>query len=302
MKEQNSHNENPYLAKWLGGEISNEELKKIVSETDFKAFLKLKKGIEVYEKFESPLEESLKKINSKIHSKKPSYNYRALSIAASFIILFGLLALFNNNSVAITTDYGTQKTVTLVDGSEVILNSKSEITYNEKNWNTDRTLFLDGEAYFKVKKGSKFTVETTNGSIEVLGTQFNVNSKNEYFQVVCYEGKVGVKNSDGYNVLLPNQHIRKINGNDVEKWDAFKVQPGWVMGESSFKSVPIKYVIEALENQYNIQFKTNNIDQSLIYTGSFTHSNLNTALRTVFKTLGIRYLEKEPRVIELSLN
>ncbi|MGB3606869.1 FecR domain-containing protein, partial [Psychroserpens sp.] len=71
-------------------------------------------------------------------------------------------------------------------------------------------------------------------------------------------------------------------------------------GESSFKSVPIGYVISAIEAQYGISIKYDTIDEHVIYTGSFTHSNLNLALKTVFKSLDIIYNEKEKGIIYLS--
>jgi len=63
----------------------------------------------------------------------------------------------------------------------VVLNSKSTISFNKTDWKNNRQLTLDGEAYFKVEKGSTFTVNTNNGSVTVLGTQFNVNSTRRFF-------------------------------------------------------------------------------------------------------------------------
>ena len=190
-----------------------------------------------------------------------------------------------------------------MDGSEVILNSKSEITYKSKQWKKNRELFLKGEAYFKVKKGSKFTVNTNNGSVRVLGTQFNVNSKKDYFEVVCFEGKVSVSTTDkDAMVLKPNQNIRKINGNPIEKWITKVEKPSWMYGESTFRSVPVRYVITALEEHYNVKIDDSKIDDSVIYSGSFTHGNLKTALKTVFETLNMKYAVKEDDGIELNAN
>ena len=64
--------------------------------------------------------------------------------------------------------------------------------------------------------------------------------------------------------------------------------------------MPIKYVISALEEHYNIKFNKNNIDDSIVFTGSFAHGNLDIALKTVFNALDITYIEKEKDKIELS--
>lgn len=307
MKNKDLHNTNDtFLAQWLEGKLSDIELKELVSENDYKAFLKIKKGLDVYSDLEASTEASFAKIQDQISDKKGNVrklntNPWLIGIAASIVLFFGLFSILGNDIVSIETGYGQQKTIALLDGSEVIMNSKSIITYNEDNWETDRTLKLKGEAYFKVKKGSTFTVVTENGNVEVLGTQFNVNSINDFFEVVCFEGKVSVDTKDETSVLLPANSLRRINGHLIETWNNPEANPSWIYGESSFKSVPLAYVITALESQYNINIHSDAIDTNVIYTGSFTHKNLNTALQTVFKSLQIQYYEKEKGNIYLNL-
>lgn len=308
METQDLNNENnTFLAQWLAGDLSDQELKMLVSETDFQSFLKIRKGIEAYEVLESPATASFTKIQNRLSTTTSETKVRKLNtsqwfigVAASILILFGVFSIMNNDLVTIETNFAEQKTIALLDGSEVILNAKSTIHYNEDEWEDNRTLTLSGEAYFKVKKGSTFTVSTENGSVNVLGTQFNVNSVGDLFEVVCYEGKVSVQTKVENYVLFPANSIRKINGHAAENWKTTATIPTWINGESSFKSVPLSYVISALESQYNIKIDSKNIDETLIYTGSFTHKNLRTALTTVFKSLQIQYIEKENGTIYLS--
>ncbi|WP_460219511.1 FecR family protein [Psychroserpens sp. MEBiC05023] len=308
MKVQDLNNDNErFLAQWLSGDLSDQELKALVSEGDFQLFLKLRKGIEAYEVLESPTDASFKKIQNRM-SYKPSEdkvrklkaNTWLIGIAASIVLFFGLFSLLSDDVISVNTNFGEQKTIALLDGSEVILNSKSTLTYDKEKWKLNRSLTLNGEAYFKVKKGSDFTVNTENGTVKVLGTQFNVNSVSDLFEVVCFEGKVSVHTKAEDYTLLPANSIRRINGHEVEQWNTKSLSPTWIEGESSFKSVPLSYVISALEAQYNITIDSNSIDQSIIYTGSFTHKDLNTALKTVFKSLQIQYIEKESGHIHLS--
>lgn len=307
MKNKELHNENDtFLAQWLAGELSDVDLKYLVSEVDYKAFVKLRKGLEVYDDLEGSTDASFTQIKKRIASKKGKVrplnaNSWLIGIAASVILFFGLFSILGNDIVTFETNYGEQKTFALLDGSEVIMNSKSILTYNEDDWANNRNIQLKGEAYFKVKKGSTFTVITDNGEVQVLGTQFNVNTINDFFEVVCFEGKVSVNTKDESYVLLPTNSVRRINGNAIETWDVSNANPSWINGESSFKSVPLKYVISALESQYNIQIHTDTIDNNLLYTGSFTHKNLNTALKTVFKSLQIQYFEKEKGNIYLNI-
>ncbi|WP_431135981.1 FecR family protein [Psychroserpens mesophilus] len=307
MKHKESHNDNDtFLAQWLEGELSDNELKKLISEADYKSFLKIRKGLDTYDKLESPTDASFAKIKDRIYNKKGkvrNLNTKTwlIGIAASLVLFFGLFSILDDDVITVETNYGEQKTIALLDGSEVIMNSKSILTYDEDNWSEERTLHLEGEAYFKVKKGSAFSVVTDNGKVQVLGTQFNVNSESDLFEVVCFEGKVSVKTKDEDVILLPSNSVRRINGNAIEKRISPEGSPSWINGESSFKSVPLKYVIAALESQYNIDIHSGGIDDNIIYTGSFTHKNLNTALQTVFKSLQIQYFEKEKGNIYLSI-
>nr|WP_321243485.1 FecR family protein [uncultured Psychroserpens sp.] len=310
MKETNSHNNNDtFLAKWLEGELSNEELKALVSETDYNSFIKIKKGISTYEVLESSTDASFMKIQDHISKNKGqekskvrplNSNSWLFGIAASIVFLFGLFFILDDGIVTIETNFGEQKTIALLDGSEVILNSKSTLTYDKDDWENNRTLNLKGEAYFKVKKGSTFKVVTDNGDVKVLGTQFNVNSLSDLFEVSCFEGKVSVTTKEEDYILLPTNSVRRINGFAAEQWETNAPNPSWINGESTFKSVPLKYVIKSLESQYHITIESKDINSDLIYTGSFTHKDLDTALKTVFNSLQIRYIEKEKENIYLS--
>lgn len=305
MEKQNSNsNEETFLANWLEGKISDSELKNRISESDYSSYLKMRKGFEVSNQLNASIKDSFNEIQKKTANKKTTVRKLQpvswpIGVAASIILLFGLFSIFTTDLITHKTNFGETKTISLLDGSEVILNSKSTITFNEVDWKEDRQLTLDGEAYFKVEKGSTFTVNTNNGSVVVLGTQFNVNSKDDFFDVVCYEGKVSVNSNSLDYILLPTNSFRKINGSSSETSTTQLLQPTWIDGESTFKSVPIKYVIAALEDQYNIKIDSELIDDSTIFSGSFPHKNLKIALITVFDALKIRYNQKEKRKIKL---
>ncbi len=293
MENINKHKET-FLAKWLAGEITDEELKTLVSDQDFRAYLKLRKALDINEKLDASAEQSFHKIKERLKTNKgkviPLHLKWAIGIAASFIAMFVVFNFFKSNQILVETHFGEHKSVVLKDGSEVILNSKSAISYNQDNWENDRTLTLSGEAYFKVAKGKTFSVKTENGTVEVLGTQFNVNSTEDFFDVTCFEGKVRVTTNDSQNhILTPQKSIRKINGNETLKRLANTNQPTWISGESTFENVPLYYVIQALEKEFQVQFESEDINTELLYTGAFPNDNLEIALQTVFNPLDINY-------------
>lgn len=306
MKKQDLHNENDtFLAEWLAGDLTDEQLRELVTPEDFMAFLKIRKGIETTEALDGSIDKSLEQIKSRMSEKRGVVRTIQptrwlVGIAASIIILFGLFTFLDDDIIRYNTNYGEQQNLVLLDGSEVILNARSVLSYNEDDWTANRAITLNGEAYFKVEKGSTFTVNTENGSVSVLGTQFDVNAFSDYFEVTCYEGKVRVETQNESYILVPGQTVRRINGDPADQWESSVNVPSWIAGESTFKSVPIKYVISTLESQYDIKINAEDIDDSIIYTGSFTHEDLGVALQTVFKSLDLNYIEKEKGNIYLS--
>lgn len=304
MKHNKTHTNESYLAQWLAGDLTDDQLKTLVSESDFIAYKQLQKGIATFDMLEAPLDNTLNQINTTIEPKrvaKKRPNYWTIAIAASIVLLLGLYTFFDSNNFTSQTGIGQQETLALLDGSEVQLNAKSTLSYDASNWEDARTLSLDGEAYFKVTKGQTFTVNTSNGAVTVLGTQFNVISHDNYFEVTCYEGKVRVTSNKEEHILTPGKTIRVING--ITKTGTLKDDsPTWINGESTFRSVPLKHVIEALEAQYNVNIDASQIDAATIFTGTFTHDSLKLALRTTFDPLKIKYNTEKEKIIKLSAN
>ena len=304
MKENLTKEEESFLAKWLDGTISDLTLKELVSEQDFIDYKKIKSGLELLDELNRPVATSFNALNNSIHKKRNFKHSQAtfkwgLSIAASILVVLGCYFAFNFEEITYKTSYAEQKTINLPDGSEVVLNAKSVINFNEKDWRNNRTILLKGEAFFKVKKGSTFSVQTSNGLVRVLGTQFNVKDTDTFFEVVCYEGKVSVTNNKKEYVLSPGNAIRKVDGKDSEKHNKENSLPSWLNGESSFVSVPLKYVILELEKQYNIEIDAHRIDDSIIFTGSFSNKDLKLALVSVFKTMDIHYVKEKNGVLSL---
>jgi len=306
MKTNNKNiDRETFLSQWIEGKLSDTELKKLVSKEDFLAYNKLKKGLDVFTELEKPLDKSFTKIQNRIENKPKikTLNYKWIaSIAALFILFFGFYQFSENDNVLNSTNFGKQKKIALLDGSEVILNAKSAIKYSKKNWNTKREIYLNGEAFFKVKKGKAFTVTTKNGDITVLGTQFTVKSTKDFFEVICFEGQVKVFNNGKSTILNSTESYRNVKGKITSKVKYKIKSPTWISGESSYRSVPLKYVISDLEKQFNIVIKASNIDNSLIFTGSFPHDNIDLALKTVFDTAQIKYNKIDKNILVLENN
>ncbi|MGK0414832.1 MAG: transmembrane sensor [Polaribacter sp.] len=289
-----------YLAKWIAGEIKDSELKELISDDDFKAYKELQAGVEVFEYLEASTATTFSKIKDKIEVqkqpiKKPVkirslFAKSMLAMAAAIALFFSISTFLDFRDVSFESDFGEMKTIALLDESEVILNAKSTVSYNKKEWKNNRNVRLTGEAFFKVKKGSTFNVITDYGTVSVLGTQFNVNTQKDFFEVICYEGRVKVVHQNNEYILTPSKSVRIVNDIKTEETLALSAKkPNWILGESNFRSVPLKIVINALEKQFNIKINSNSIDESIVFTGSFNHKDLSIALAAVFKTVNISY-------------
>jgi ferric-dicitrate binding protein FerR (iron transport regulator) len=288
MKETND----TYLSDWLAHKITDEQLKQLITAEDFIAFQKIKNTLNNHQIENPDLEKNFSAIKQKLEAKKTKPSkvislWKYPAIAACLILCFGLYHFFIDSN-AIATDFGTNKVILLSDNSKVVLNSKSKLCYTNY-FEYKRTLQLEGEAFFEVQKGSSFTVETPLGNVRVLGTKFNVISFKDFFEVVCYEGKVEVTKNGKATVLTHGESIRFYD-DTAENWaDTKAKKPSWLSGESSFKNVPMQYVIDQFKNQYNTAVSYPVPIKNVKFTGTFTHTDIDIALQTICIPLHLKY-------------
>lgn len=187
------------------------------------------------------------------------------------------------------TKAGEQKEVKLPDGSSVTLNALSSLSYSSENWSNGRKVSLEGEAYFKAKKGKTFTVSTEQGSVEVVGTVFNVYARDNELEVKCSEGKVQVINPDASEraLLKAGEQISVINGR-MQKRHGLEYQPKWFKGESTFRSAPLDRVLDEMERQFGVVVLADSIE-GRTYSGKFVHKDLGQALKMVCVPMKLKY-------------
>ncbi len=201
------------------------------------------------------------------------------------LILINLLSL--SDAIVEETGLASTKNFQLPDASSVVLNAVSNITY-DKNFEKERVLFLEGEAFFEVKKGSKFSVKTKNGTVNVLGTAFNVFSRDQIFEVECVHGKVEVTNPNGANavILTLGEKAHFDGAGKLKKVEAQK-DSDWTKGEYHFVDRPFHEVMEEFERQFNVTFSIPQKFHKEIYNGFFEKSDLNKALKSIGWPLGL---------------
>lgn len=283
------------ILKWFNNELSSEEIEDLKQSEDLQTLEKIAHYASQLETPKVDEHAALKAFTARNHSKKKTkvrtLNFKTFYRVAAILVvmLSSAYFLFFNNITSFETQIAQTKTVTLPDNSKVILNSASKLSFNEKKWADIRALTLEGEAFFKVQKGQTFSVNTAAGVVRVLGTQFNVKERKNYFEVNCYEGLVSVTYNNKTIKLAPGKSFRVINGIIENVEDFYAQNPSWLQQESSFNKIPLDQVIAELERQYDIKIKAEGVDTSKLFTGSFTHTNKEIALQAVTIPLQLSY-------------
>lgn len=289
-----------FLSRWINNELSAEELSAFKASEDYSIYLKIIQASNTLIAPEYDTDSAYTTIKAAYNQQKKSSKRSYLSIAASVILLIGLISYTTFfTSTSFTSGYGEMQTITLPDGSLVTLNSKSTLSFNTYNWDKNRKLSLKGEAFFDVQKGSTFTVNTPQGNVTVLGTEFTIHTQPGYFNVVCYEGKVRIHDfsNNKTNILTPSLGYQNSDNQNAIELQYQGNKPAWINAQSVFKSTPIKHVFTALENQYNILIEYRDFDDTILFTGVFPNNNKEIALETVLKSVNLNYSTQENRII-----
>lgn len=190
--------------------------------------------------------------------------------------------------VEIATNIGEFQQVTLPDGSQVSLNANSTLSYSGE-WS--RTLSLEGEAFFEVTKGSKFTVNTPGGTVQVLGTSFNVFAREKDLVVACKTGKVKVEVAEkSYSqVIKPGETVSSMK--DTVKMT--RIEPlmigKWQSGEFYFENRPVTEVLDEIQRQYQVTITTDSLEDKLFSGYFISTAGLDMALSMVCEPLNLSF-------------
>ncbi|WP_323787953.1 FecR family protein [Psychroserpens sp.] len=282
------------IQKWLNDELTPAEKQTFEQGEDFELHQAIIDGAQQFKasNYSKPgtfedLQSNHKSKTSKV--KQIDWFKPLLRIASVIVITLGIyFTFFFNNITVIETLASQQTTIELPDHSEVVLNAGSEISFKKADWNDHRSLNLNGEAYFKVAKGKTFDVVTSQGVVTVVGTEFNVNQRKDYFEVQCFEGVVKVSSGAISKTLLAGDTYRLLNNNYSQ--DRIEdLTPQWLQSQSVFKAIPFKAVIAEMERQYDINIIVENVNTERLFTGGFKHSNITNALLAITKPMELSY-------------
>ena len=197
--------------------------------------------------------------------KKSFYKYGMAAMIAVCMVLSALLLMKNSGEeiiYVVNTGYQSMDSVRLADGTKVMLNAGSRLTYPKEFSGEKREVQLSGQAFFEVTpdKTHPFVVKTQKMDVTVLGTSFEVFSYDgdEEGETVLLTGKVKVEvlesnqQKGGSYVLKPNEKLTysKTDGISLTTIDA-DAYSSWRQGKRmSFKNETLEMILERLEKWY----------------------------------------------------
>lgn len=204
---------------------------------------------------------------------------------------------------------GQKTKVMLEDGSVVYLNSESSITY-PKDFMSNRTIRLEGEAYFEVVKdpAHPFAVEANGIITTALGTSFNISTfnKDQQVAVTLLTGKVKLNHqgSERYIELNPGEESRLSLGDQaMEKYEvsaADKIL--WTEGILKFDEATLDEMVDVLGRWYGVSITVNGKPKALRASGVFdSQESLRNVLNVMGKTLEFEF-EIDDQLITINFN
>lgn len=232
-----------------------------------------------------------------------------LPICLSFFIYHLMnISMVSHAPVIVKADKGDKATIELPDGSQVILNSSSRLSYFTDFSSRERRVSLDGEAYFKVSRDLKhpFIVQAGGLEVKVLGTSFNVAAyqDDESITIVLLEGKVNVYAHELSRSMTPGDKIEYDKKSN--KMFSTRVAPNdyieWTKGNLYFEKESLKNIMMTLSRIYDVKiiFDSDQLSNER-FTGTIPTGGIQNALNILMLVSHFSY-ETEGSTIVLKEN
>ena len=253
-------------------------------------------------------EETQGKENSRTIRMNP-WKWAAAIVLPICIAFFTYYLIDSSQTVGapfiVKADKGDKATIELPDGTNVVLNSASQLSYLNNFGENVRRVQLNGEAYFKVAHDEKraFIVQVGDLEVKVLGTSFNVSAYEDAkdVTVVLLEGKVGVYAQKMSHIMKPgdkieyNKATHKITATQVHPTDYIE----WTKGNMYFEKESLENIMKTLSRIYDVEirFDSNKLPNEY-FTGTIPGGGIQNALNILMLTSPF-YYEMDGSVIVL---
>lgn len=248
------------------------------------------------------------RIRQSLFTKMPRVKWRrviasASAVLAAAVILFMCMLWSRPSENAapeifeIVAERGQKSSVTLPDGSRVMINSASTISYTSDYNVKERNVFLSGEAYFDVASNADipFVVHADKVSVTALGTEFNVKAYAEdpYVVTTLVEGSVRTEAGTQSELLTRAQEASYNKEADVllayDVKDISRAVP-WIRNELLFENESLADIAVTLERMYNVTIVfEDEAAKGYSYTGLIRNNSLQNVLELISSTSPVGY-------------
>lgn len=252
-------------------------------------------------------------IEKHIEVDKPARRFKiahGVAAAVAFVLIFfGASYLFNSNSSAGNIQYvldaDKKDTLTFSDGSQAYLFGPCSISYPEQFANNERIISMTGFGYFDIAhdKTRAFEINTKNGKIEVLGTSFTVDTRQqESFTVKCITGKVKVTGSTNGTIseaiLIKNNKATYSGQSEqlvVSLFETSDLGLTVPIRDLTFKNKPLREILERIEYTYGVTIQLE--DKKLLetrYSTSLNDTTIDDFLTELKITFNVNVVQTKP--------
>lgn len=229
------------------------------------------------------------------------------SLIALAILIIGLLLgayLIFNSSNETRSDYfestDSIATVNLEDNSIVTLNKNSSLSLLS-DFNTERMVALQGEAFFEVTPNSErpFRIELDeNNSVKVVGTSFNLLHRDQTFDLSVFSGVVELNVLNRVIELKRGDRITLKDGAYVKYRNNDENLISWKTNDLIFEDLALDQVFDELGEHFSVEFERADSDNQLGCTlrSRFTNQNLDEILLELQRIFDFDYDIKGSKV------
>jgi transmembrane sensor len=258
----------------------------------------------------------------KKHFSRYSKMYVAATLNVAVIVVLYLVAAHDTAGTfvnKINTARGAKTTVHLPDGSVVILNSGSRLSYNKDFGIKNRQIHLEGEAYFDVTKNPSMPmiVSTAAVAVKVLGTTFNVKAypEDSLVETSLFTGTIQLtteKDPERVILLRPREKVTinqkqnlyttpvtsKETHNETvslqhmmfNRSDSSFDEMAWLKNKLVFRAARFQDVANELQRRFNVSiYFSDTVFQDIRITGTFSDESIYEIIPALQQTIPFHY-------------
>jgi len=236
--------------------------------------------------------------------------------AAALPLSIGSFLFWYNQEQHFQTAFGEIKTVQMPDGTQVLLNGNSSLTYQRGWGQNSREVWLRGEGFFRVvhlntdtahiAPAERFVVHCHDLNIEVLGTSFNVNNRHQKVDVGLVTGKIKLSTAAATTrapaslVLAPGDYVEYAARTITSKKKLAHPETltTWSKRQFIFTDARLADILQVVQDTYGYQIKyADSAAKQLKIEGEINVTGVEPLLETISASLHVSIYQNGKQII-----